>query len=70
MIRVGRKAKFFIIVLAVILCSGCLGGGSRTMPTFGLLVTVFNDATGAPIPDAMLKVVGKDFSERETNASG
>lgn len=70
LIRVGSKAKFFIIVLVVILCSGCLGGGSRTTPTFGLLVTVLNDATGTPILGAMVKVVGKDVTERETNASG
>ena len=70
LIRVGSKAKFFIIVLVVILCSGCLGGGSTTTPTFGLLVTVLNDATGTPILGAMVKVVGKDVTERETNASG
>lgn len=70
MIKIGKYAGLTVVVLVVGLFTGCFGGGSSTTPTYSLMVKVLDDATGTPIAGAVVKVVGKDISEKETNASG
>ncbi len=70
MIKIGKYAGLTVVVLGVGLFTGCFGGGSSTTPTYSLMVKVLDDATGTPIAGAVVKVVGKDISEEETNASG
>lgn len=70
MTTIGKYARLTVIVLVVGLFTGCFGGGSSTTPTYSLMVKVLDDATGTPIAGAVVKVVGKDISEEETNASG
>ena len=70
MIKIGKYAGLTVVVLVVGLFTGCFGGGSSTTPTYSLMVTVLDNATSKPIAGAVVKVVGKDLSEKETNASG
>ena len=67
---IGKYARLTVIVLVVGLFTGCFGGGSSTTPMYSLMVKVLDDAAGTPIAGAVVKVVGKDISEKETNASG
>lgn len=70
MTKIGQYARLTVVVLLVVLLTGCFGGGSNTTPTYSLLVTVLDDAAGTPIVGAVVKAVGQDLSEKETNASG
>lgn len=70
MTTIGKYARLTVIVFVVGLFTGCFGGGSSTTPTYSLMVKVLDDATGTSIARAVVKVVGKDISEKETHASG
>lgn len=66
----GRKAWFFLVALiTAVLLSGCTGGGTGPK-THKLTVTVLHTELETPLSGALVEVVGKGLSAKETNTAG
>lgn len=68
--KISRYASVVTVIAVVALLAGCLGGGSSRPKTFQLTVQVVDDATEAPLAGALVELVGKSVSAKETDSKG